>query len=209
MKLTTQEQNITNFLSSKKEAYWEELAQFAKEPSKVKLKTIQKAVSDIRKKFKDAHLKCPFECKLASFETSKTVTQTNALFQAAEEAISFNGQKLVKVVRPPTQVDTRKPHQIDFTLRKYQWQVITKTGIHTLSEDDFAVFEYFYDNAEKVISLEELRDRVVFPLFGSKLPARWFSAIQRRINNLRRAVPELKNRILTMKLDNTTGYFFR
>jgi hypothetical protein len=49
--LTEQEIKITDFLILKGEAivYWEELAQFAKDPQNVKLKTIKRAVSEIKR----------------------------------------------------------------------------------------------------------------------------------------------------------------
>lgn len=211
MKLTPQEKNIVDFLVPKREAFWEELAKFCKEPSKVKLRTVQKIVSDIKKKHKDEDLQCPFDCKFSYLSDPKNQEITPAsIFKAAEEKITFNGQQLVKLIRPIAPIDPRKACQIDFTIKKYQNQVVTKSGVYNLSDDDFQVFEYFYNNPEKIVSLEELRDQVVFPKYGSKLPAKWFFSIQRRINNVRRTVPELKNRILTMKLDNNgTGYFFR
>jgi len=227
MKLTTQEQNFIEYLSSREEAYWEELVQFCKDPTTVKLKTVQKVVSDIKKKFRDENQTIPFNSKFSYFKLptyEEPVIEEGYGFPTLK--ITHNGQTLVKLKRPvaepvtnapvpdrpvlPVPADTRRPHQIEFAIKRWQNQVISRSGAHVLSSDDLEVFEYLYNNYGEVVTLEELRDKVVFPKFGSKLPARWWDSIQRRINNVRRAVPELKNRILTVKTENNgTGYFFK
>lgn len=210
--LTNQEKNVVSFLSNKEKVFWEELASFCKEPSKVKLKTVKKIVSDIKKKYRDNSLNVPFNCEFSSLQENNT--DIDKLVPTPEpkkeEAVIFNGQRLVKLERPQRPVEAKKQCLIDFTIKKYQTQIICKNGIFNVSDEEFQVFEYFYNNPEKIITLEEFRDQVVFPKFGSKLPPKWFYAIQRRINNLRRQIPDLKNRILTVKVDAfTTGYLFR
>lgn len=207
MNLTFQEKNVIDFLSSKKEIFWEELAQFCKEPSTVKLKTVKKVVSDIKKKYRDENIDIPFDCNFSSL----------TIKQEQRETIQFNGQSLVKLNRKPNEtksfpspVEIKKNPEIDISIKKYVNQVITRNGLFNLNDDDFQIFEYFFNNKERVISLEELRDRVVFPSYGSKLPAKWFFSIQRRINNIRRTIPDLKYRIFTVKIDaNSTGYLFK
>ena len=53
IRLTEQENKISNYLIAKngQTVFWEELAQFAKEPQKVKLKSIKRTVSEMRRKF--------------------------------------------------------------------------------------------------------------------------------------------------------------
>lgn len=247
MHFTTQEQHVIQYLCGREEVFWEELAQFCKDPINVKLRTVQKVVSDIKKKYRTMHKKCPFECKFGYL--GEHVDEP----AIEKETVIHNGQTLTKVIRPPQytpegypkgnprfdheaknalertkkdlkrgeefQKELRKEfdkqeatpqHQVDFSLKKYDHKVVSRSGIHSLSDDDFDVFAYLYDNHEKIITIEELRDKVVYPLYGSKLPARWWDSIQRRINNVRRAVPELKNRIFTVKTENNgTGYLFK
>src|SRR5271170_5355278 len=107
MKLTPQEQNIVDFLIPKREAFWEELAKFCKEPSKVKLRTVQKIVSDIKKKHKDDDLQCPFNCKFSYLSDPKHQESVfpPPVFKVAEEKITFNGQQLVKLIRPAAPID--------------------------------------------------------------------------------------------------------
>lgn len=200
--LTTQEQHIVSYLHNKPVAFYEELAQFCKDPSRVKLKSIKRALSNIKKKYKDNNMECPINTKLILMNNNTPTTG---------DTITFNNQKLVRIPRAivPT-VDTTKQCQKDFQMIKFNRQVRSKQGIRTLNDDDFVVFEYMYANPEKVITLEELRDQVVFPQYGSKTPARWFSVIQRRVNNIRRAVPELRDRLLTVKVGaNGTGYLLQ
>jgi hypothetical protein len=203
--LTQQEINIVNFLKDKEEAYWEELAQFSKDPTRVKLKSIKRTVSEIKKKFKDNNFECPIKTKL-SLLSGKQMQKS----EDTADKITVNNQQLVRVPRPtPAVIETKQCHK-DFVINKFNRQIRSKDGIRTLNDDDFIVFEYIYSKPEKVITLEELRDEVVYPKFGSKTPARWFSAIQRRVNNIRRLVPELRNRLLTVKVGvNGSGYLLQ
>jgi len=221
MKLSPQEQNIIQFLIPKKEVYWEELAQFCKNPQTVKLKTIKKIISDLRKKFNEQNISIPFSCsfKLMLNKEEQKITKT-------KETVNFNGQTLVRVTfnknnkttkieSVETPLEIPKPSVLpkldikpEFTIKPYSRQVITRSGIYTLSEAEFEIFDYMHTNINRFISLEELRDKICYPKFGSKLPARWFSAIQRRIGNIRQHIPETRNKLLTAKLNNNSGYIF-
>ncbi len=96
----------------------------------------------------------------------------------------------------------------DFIVKSFTHQILTKSGIYALNNEEFEIFNYFHSNRNKFISLEELRDKVCFPKFGSKLPARWFSSIQRRVSHIRHQIPEARDKILTAKQNNNTGYIF-
>ena len=200
--LTEQEHKVAEFLSTRQNAYWEELLQFCKSPTTTKLGTLKHIVSDIKKKFREAGMDCPFSTTLSLM----TPAEENP---ASSEAIVVNGQTLVKVPKPQPVVDNAKACQKDFIIDKYNKRIRSKEGVRVLNDDDFEVFEYLWQHPETVVSLEELRDKVVYPQFGSKLPPRWFYAIQRRVNNLRRTIPELKDRLLTVKLNNGSGYLLK
>jgi hypothetical protein len=58
-----------------------------------------------------------------------------------------------------------------------------------------------------LIGISELRDKVVYPNYGAKLPARWFDAIMRIVNHMRRQVIGLDGRLLTVKGPETTYLF--
>ena len=199
--LTDQETKVAAFLSTRTNAYWEELLQFCKNPTTTKLGTLKHIVSDIKKKFREAGMDCPFNTALS--------LMTPAEEKPTAEAITVDGQTLVKVPKPQPVVDNTKACQKDFAIDKYNKRIRSKEGIRALNDEDFEVFEYFWQHPETVVSLEELRDKVVYPQFGSKIPARWFDAIQRRVNNLRRTIPELKDRLLTVKLNNGSGYLLK
>lgn len=212
MKLTQQEKLVIDFLSNKEVVFWEELAQFCKNPLTVKLRTVQKIVSDIKKKHKENNIDIPFNCSfkvILDQKEEKFIVNNNSMSE-------FNGQKLVQIKRKNNNI-VSSPIKMgmpkielpsDFIVKNHQRQVITKSGIYNLNEDDFFVFEYLFNNKHKFISLEELRDKVCFKNYGSKLPPRWFSSIQRRVGNIRNHIPELKNRILTAKQNNIHGYIF-
>ncbi len=212
MKLSPQETKIIEFLSNKNEEFYEHLAQFTKDPQKTKLKTIKKIISDIKKKHKDAEQELPFTCTLTSMLATSVKTPKA---DPNKETVSFNGQTLTKILRN-SKIETNlsvfetigaatdsKP---DFSIHRNTRQVLTKSGYHGLNADDFEVFEYLYQNRGRAIPLEELRDKVCFPKFGSKTPNRWFDVIGRRINNCRRNIPEAKDKLLTVKMNNATGY---
>lgn len=217
MNLTQQEKNILQFLQSKQKIYWEELAQFSKNPSTVQLKTIQKVISDLKKKYRERGLPLPFNTIIERMPTTNEIKQTDTTM--------FNGQLLVKVnsrksapsnveAQTLTQASDAKPNynkektNIGLILKYLSKQVITNSGIFNLNHEEFELLTYFVNNAQKFVSLEELRDQVCFPKFGSKLPSRWFSSIQRRISNIRNQIPETKNRLLTARQDGISGYIF-
>lgn len=223
MKLSQQENQVLGFLSSRQEVYWEELVQFCKNPALVKLKTIKKIVSDLKKKYRENNVPAPFNC---SFKLLGVPSEQPKMIQT-DTSVDFNGQKLVQVKRTivahskpnttPIQHEPSTHQQVmesiksivpDFTIKNYTRQVLTKSGMYALNDDEFELFNYFYNNPNRFVSLEELRDRVCYPKYGSKLPARWFSAIQRRIGNIRHHIPETRNRLLTAKQNANSGYIF-
>ena len=193
MKLTKQEQKIVAFLSDKNDAvHWEELAQFAIDPANVKLRTIQKTVSEIRRKYSTDNIPIPF---------------SNNFMHLAKE------QNLVQVKRTPegnalVVRDIKPAAKIDFILDRNTKSVRTKWGIYKLGDDEWVMLSYFDSNIGRAIKLSELRD-VKYPNYGSKLPPRWFSSIQRTIHNIRRTIPSLQNRLLTTRLDNETSYLYQ
>src|SRR5277367_1876899 len=99
MKITAQEQNVIQFLSDRDEVFWEELVQFCKDPANVKLRTVQKIVSDIRKKFRDTNRACPFDCKFGHLNDATFIKQVDV---APKETVVHNGQTLTKLVRAPS-----------------------------------------------------------------------------------------------------------
>jgi len=219
MKLSQQEQSFLNFLIPKTEVYWEELVQFCKNPAMVKLKTVQKVVSDLKKKYKDNNEKIPFHC---TFKFMPTQMQAPKMV-STNETTQYLGQTLVQIKRPTQTkplnisvpdmrvIEIEKPpttNAFDFILKSFTQQIITKSGVYALNHEEFELFNYLFNNKSKFISLEELRDNVCFPKYGSKLPARWFSSIQRRVSHIRQHIPETRNRLLTAKQNNNTGYIF-
>lgn len=208
---TNQEKSVIEFLTGKKQVYWEELVQFCKNPSTIKDTSIKRLISGIKKKYKDNGISCPIVCEFKYLEDKpvlKEVKKQSILL--TEDKIILNGQVLKKIQKPEPNKSTVPQTHLDFQLRKVYRQIRTKTGDHLLGAEDFEIFEYLHNKVGEVVSLEELRDQVVFPKYGSKLPARWFDAIQRRVNNIRRAIPETKGRLLTVKIGpNETGYMLK
>lgn len=198
LKLTNQEVNIVNYLQSKTETAWEELAQFAKNPTLVKKKTIQKAVSDIKRKYQLAGMNAPFNTKFTSLVETKPAAKLDQRLVQVKKTLGGN------LVLATNQVH---PAHADFVLDRNAHRVRTKFGIHILNNNEWDVFEYIHKNVGRVLTISELRDKVVFPQYGSKLPMRWFDAIMRIINNLRRGVPGLNKRLLTVKGDETSYLF--
>lgn len=213
LNLTAQETKIYNYLKSKnnQKVAWEELAQFAKDPTAVKMKTIQRTVSEIKKKFKDASLSSPFEVTFFSL-TDKA--QEPVVSIAISPATATTPQLLVEVKRTPAGTlipanSDKHVAQIDFAPHKDGYKkVITRNGQYQLNDPEWDVYKYFYNNPGRLITISELKDNVCFyktPV--SKLPARWFDSIMRVVQNLRRAVPGLDKRILTVK-STETSYIF-
>lgn len=173
---------------------WQELVQFSVNPTTVKLSTVQKSISDLKKAFTDLKIEVPFDVKF-------------------ENMIVENEQKIVQVKRTPagkvvSADDTRHVAQIDFQLDTGYQRIVCSTGKYQVNDNEWLMFKYFHSNPGKVISISELRDKVAYPLYGSKLPARWFDSIGRTINNLRRQVFGLEKRLLTVK-GAETSYLFQ
>jgi hypothetical protein len=221
--LTEQETKLLKFLSNKEIAYWEELAQFSKSPTTVKLKTIRKSVSELRRKFTSAHLPVPFSCQFQSMATTANGNKRTPSASPNKETMIFNGQTLVKIkssASPPRPSlalvsaeavmpkITPKSDPNLFQVNHIAREVLTRSGKYRPNIEDFEILEYLFQQ-KRFVSLEELRDKVVYPNFGSKTPTRWFNSIQSRVNNIRRQIPEAKNRILTVRCDMMTGYLFQ
>jgi DNA-binding response OmpR family regulator len=200
MKLTNQEQRILNFLIGKTEVAWEELAQFSKDPSSVKMKTLQKAVSDLRKKFTDSNIPVPFKCKFITLLKKEPVVQE---------------QKFVKMRTTPAgnlvSADSNEPNAyVDFKLEPNYRRIRTKNGVVNLGPAEWELFEFLYKNVEKPVSVEDMKN-LVFKNFGSKTPHNWADSISRTLTKLRKNIPELKtqNRLLTVTGGATTSYMLK
>lgn len=217
LKLTGQETKVIAFLNTKGDGpvHWEELAQFAKDPITVKLKTIQKVISDLKKKYLMGGVPFPYNGKFDSItappkEESKAPQTIGDLIK---EKLAEKEQTLVQVKRTPAgtvvKVDGDKPMaHFDFVLDPNTRRVRTKYGFHLLNEREWDVMKYLYANVGKVIPISELRDKVVYEKYGSKLPPRWFDHIKAIIGNLRAQVPGLRDRVLTVK-GVETSYLFQ
>jgi len=201
--LSKQEKSIYNYLKDKnnQEIVWEELKQFTKDPTSVKKGTIQKTVSEIKRKFKLAELSFPFEIKFVDKLPAVLLPHKN---ESKEEEI-IPKQQLVKVRktiggRTVAESDTRPDAQIDFPPdpNKYVRRVITRNGAINLNEPEWEVYKYFYENTGKKISIIDLRDKVTFykKPFG-QLPANWRESIQRIVQNLRKQLG-LNGRLITI-----------
>ena len=183
-KLTEQETKITEYLISKnnQEVYWEELVQFAKDPQSVKKKTLQKVVSNINKKY--SGLTRPFNVIF------KSIADKPIYMPAAVEH-----QKLVKItfgdnIKP---IETRHEVQVKFDINRLTMSVKNTYGEYRkLNLPEWNVFKYLYERPGQEISIDELRDKVVFEKAGSRLPARWYDSIQGIINNIRKQVDGIK-----------------
>lgn len=203
VKLTKQEENIVSYLKvrNNQKVYWEELVQFSKNPTTVKLRTVQKTVAALKRKFMLDGTSLPFNISFSSLSESAS---TSAQVKNKPE------QVLVKLENSnKRQVENKHQVQIDFRLDPLgHKRVVTKNGSYQLNDSEWDMFKYFYQNPGKVITISELRDKLVYPLYGSKLPARWFDSIMRIVNNLRRQVVGLNERLLTVK-GNETSYLFQ
>ena len=225
IKLTEQEARVVDFLLSKNNSsvYWEELAQFAKSPQTVKLKTIKKTVSEIRRKYIATGLTVPFSVSFTTMQVEEDEPEAPAIDATIIDSFLNQAptvpspQNLVQIKRTPAgntmtvnsnSAPSLLPAQLDFTLDLASKRVRTRYGAHLLNDSEWDVFKYFHAHAGKLIGISELRDKVVYPQYGSKLPARWFDAIMRIINNMRRAVPGLEHRLLTVK-GAETSYLFQ
>jgi len=232
IKLTEQETRVVDFLRSKTNgsAHWEELAQFAKSPQTVKLKTIRKTVSEIKRKYLAAGQSVPFNVNLSTMQVEEeeapqevsppllTTTIGDLIRQKLEPALTpHQPQNLVQIKRTPAgntmivnsnNAPSLLPAQLDFALDLASKRVKTRYGSHLLNENEWEVFKYFHAHAGKLVPISELRDKVMYENYGSKLPARWFDSIMRVINNMRRQIPGLEHRLLTVK-GAETSYLFQ
>lgn len=200
--LTNQEINIINFLtSSKQDVSWEELIQFSKNPQTVKLKTVKKTISALKRKYSLAGMPFPYTHKFYSLATpnKKSIVPEQKLVQIKSTP---NGNII------PVNSSTYSC-QVDFKLNRNTKSVVTIYGSSLLGDNEWDVFKYFHNNPERIIKLSELRDKVVFPQYGSKLPARWFDSISRIVQKLRRQVPTLKSRLMTITGLEETSYMFK
>lgn len=286
MKFTPQEQSILNYLQGKDYVSWQELAQFAKDPQTVKLRTTQKSVSDLRKKYADQGEICPFAnvsfgnislfdkltpVKVPMSEVYKELGHPSTWESEAKEykiqfsanpqsnvdhpamidlfatdavldmvhdkkitSMSIPTQTLVKVkpTRPATGLiyheepksmaqgkpasqaaqapsPAELPAHRDFKLEKSFRRVRTKNGAHELRDQEWEIFTHLWNNAEKMVTLDDLRN-LIWKNWGSKTPPSWADSISRSLTALRKSIPELKqqNRLLTIT-GQTTAYMLR
>jgi len=233
VKFTKQETDIINYLVPRNNTtvYWEELVQFAKDPTTVKLKTIRKAVSELKRKCSLASVPMPFNVSFQTMslnkETEPMMIEEDLMSKAWVNACEMGKQplsppqpqKLVPLKRASipnhdgdsmtTSNQSASPSaHSDFVLDRTMRRVKTKYGYHLLNEREWDVMKYLHENVGKVIRISELRDEVLYPQYGSKLPPRWFDHIKTVVGHLRAQVPGLKERILTVK-GSETGYLFQ
>lgn len=224
LKITNQEQKIINHCTNKSIVTWQELAQYAKDPATVKLKTIQKAISDIKKKYRDANLPSPLTCSFISLLDQKdgaaevkqeTVKPRLTLVKSLDSKSEVNEQKLVqlRITRGNNRVpadDKRPDAHIDFVLDPFYKRVRTRTNTINLSDNEWELFKLLHENVDKMLSLENIKD-VVYKNFGSKTPHCWADSIKRTLTKLRTNIRELKtdNRLICSIGSNTTFYMLK
>jgi hypothetical protein len=203
VKLTNIETKLVNHLINKNggEVTLQELAPFAKDPTTVKRVTVLKWISDVKKKYREAGQPVPFSVVFTTPTDAKPVVPPEQKLTQIRKTPDGN----IMRVNPASPVVP--PAHIDFVLDFCTRSVKTKLGSFKLNDSEWNVLKYLHANVGKVISLSELRDKVVFPQFGSKLPPRWFNAIMNQINTIRRQVPGLKTRIMTIKGEETAYLF--
>jgi hypothetical protein len=222
--LSLQEMKIINYCENKPVVCWEHLAQFGKDPTTIKKATLQKIISDIKRKYREMNVECPLK---SSF---KDMLDMSAIKDKLEKQMSFPInetlgaakisldkkpiQHLVQIKTTPSgNIIPMGPKQIlsaqkDFAIDKAWRRVRTRSGIHPLGQDEFLVMNYLVDNAEELIPMEKLRD-VVYPNFGSKIPPRWFDSISRMFTKLRKSIPEIRTRLHTIRTDGNTFYMLK
>ena len=198
LKITEQEQKILNFCTNKQSVYWEDLAQFAKDPQNVKLKTIRKVVSEVKRKYAQANLPNPFTCDFASRLQDKVIATIASQILPQE-------QVLVQVKRTTGGATVLADSNViaahvDFKLDKYNERVITKYGPVQLSESAYRIFAHLHANAGKFVTQEDLKDVLFDPKSPSKIPHTWSHRITGYLTDLRKALPDLKrkDRLITV-----------
>lgn len=208
IKITVQEQSIIDYCLGKKTVAWEELVQFAKDPQTVKLRTLQKVVSDLRKKYRDAGAHCPVVCSFVSLlSVNQTVAEETKPEPVEQTIVKLRITKGGNKVRDD---DTRSDAQIDFVLDSTMKRVKTRTNVINLSDNEWELFKLFHDNVGKPLSMEEIKN-VVYAGFGSKTPHNWSEAIKRTLTKLRTNIRELKtdNRLVCVVGGNLTSYMLQ
>ena len=211
--LTEQENKVVDFLITLKggKAYWEELAQFAKDPQTVKIKTVKKTVSEIKRKYALIGEPLPFNVTFKELAHVETVVPVEL---SPEEILNTipkppTPQTLVQIKRTPggntvvvspntVKTEVVHPCHVDFVLNRNSRRVHTKEGAFNLNDNEWNVFAYLHEHVGKLVSLSELRDKVVYQHYGSKLPARWFARILSIIGNIRRQIPGIRQRLMTI-----------
>lgn len=216
-RLTNQEVNVLQYLSTiNRDVAWEELAQFAKNPQTVQLKTIKKIISDLKKKYSLEQISFPFTYNFFSLASPPSANSSTVKAKIVSSPTGQTGQVMVKVKTTPagnvmpitTDVKTYAC-QTDFKLNRNTKSVVTTYGSHLLSDSAWEIIKYFHENPERIIAISELRDKVVYPQYGSKLPPKWFDNIARSIHVLRKQVPSLKNRLITLAGLGETSYMLK
>ena len=208
LKLTNQEQKVINYLSGKNEVTWEELAQFAKEPQSVKMKTLQKVISDLRRKYTLAGIPAPFTCKFSTLiKQNQAVDYSPAASATIGELITeklAQKQTLIQMRRtvggkqvPAT--NTELDAHLDYRLDRYNKVVISvERGRIPLTDGEYEIFNLLHVNAGKPVSIEQMKN-VRFPP-GEKCPPTWAGQIASCLTKLKKNIPELKskNRLSTV-----------
>ena len=206
VKLTVQENSIIKYLANKETVPWEELAQFSKDPCSVKLNTIKRVVSEIKRKYTDAKLPTVVNCKFVSL---------NQLDKKEVSFLATKEQTLVKMKSTPSgnlmPADSAElVAHVDFKLDKMYRRVKTKAGSFELGVNEWVIFTHLHDNAEKLISLQDLKN-VVYKNWGSKTPHNWTQSIASSLTRIRKNIPELKlkGRLLTITTVLGTSYMLK
>lgn len=210
--LTEKENQVMGFLMSRNngQVYWEELAQFSKNPQNVNIKTVKKTVSEIKRKYTLIGEPLPFQVSFTSMvDKSGTYDiSPNEVLNAAptqpspQKLVAFKrtsvGKTITVNIPQVPQPKAIHPCHVDFVLNKNSRRVHTKDGAFNLNDNEYNVFAYLHEHVGTLVALSELRDKVVYQHFGSKLPARWFSAILRIVGNIRHQIPGIRGRLMTI-----------
>ncbi len=215
--LTEQDKNLVNYLTGKDEVSWEELAQFAKSPTTVKRKSLLRAVSDLRKKYADAGLAAPFNCRFFDLGTMPSANAPSQPVKAVAVVVAppvVQMRKTIggKLVRAD---DTKPDLHHDFQLSKGancdgspNYQIKTKAGWVRLPESAYELLEIFYASPGVAFSKEDLKNKL-WPQWGSRTPPSWAGNLTHRMTDLRTCVPEMKTRLLTIRVNNDTSYMMK
>lgn len=194
MKLTNLENQIASFLQTRTDSVsLEELFKFSKQG--VKAKTVQKNYSDLVLKYKRANIPIPWACEVVYSSGQKAETQP--------------AQRLIQIqIGKPKEKEVTAVER-DYRLDRNCMAVISKQDgkVSITNHEDWYVMKYLHENAGKRIRLEEFKD-VLWEHAGSRLPARWFDSVQRRIQGLRRTIPSMRDRLTVSKDSEGSFYMF-